>query len=240
MKRKLIIAMAIVLALLALGGTLWIVKGKDKKNTSSSSQDNSQSNQESSQKSSKQSPKQSSSSQTTFNPQPLTDIEFAASLTSAASNGSSISANMEYDKDTNAWRYAGQSGGSAIEAIYTTDAYYIKMGESWMKLPPEQGTQTFNPGQYKYDQSSIKDFQSKVQNKGQQSCPAGTCQVWEVSNYQGNDKITFYTDISSNRISQVITESSAGKNTIIYTYKDITVTAPANAITTNLQHPNIP
>lgn len=240
-KKKLIIVASVVLALLVIGGVFWVVKGKNK-DSSSSSQANSHSDQQSpSQKSSQKSQKQSPSGQTTFNPLPLADTEFAATLTTATANGGSVNASMEYDKDNNAWRYIGQSNGIKVEAVYTTDAYYINAGGNWMKLPLSQGTQAFNPSQYKYDQATIKDFQAKVQNKGTQSCPSGTCQVWEIANYQGNDKITFYTDTSSNRISQIVTESSAGKSTIVYTYKDINVTVPANVTEApNLQHPIVP
>lgn len=238
-KKKLIIVASVVLALLVIGGVFWVVRGKGNNKSSSSPLTDSSSDKQSS--SEKTTQKQSPSGQTTFNPLPLTDIEFAATLTTATANGGSVNASMEYDKDNNAWRYTGQSNGVKIEAVYTTDAYYMNAAGNWMKLPLSQGTQAFNPGQYKYDQATIKDFQAKVQNKGTQSCPSGTCQVWEIANYQGNDKITFYTDTSSNRISQVVTESSAGKSTIVYTYKDINVTVPANVTEApNLQHPTVP
>ncbi len=240
MNKKKIIIISVIVALLVLGSIFWITKSKNNKN--SSTQSNSSSDKESSsEKSSQKTQKQSTANATTFNPLPLSDTEFAATLTTATTNGGSVNASMEYDKDSNAWRYTGQSNGIKIEAIYTTDTYYMNTGDSWIKLPLSQGTQAFNPSQYKYDQATIKDFQSKVQNKGSQSCPSGTCQVWEITNYQGNDKITFYIDTSSNRISQLITESSAGKSTIVYTYKDITVTVPTNVTTApNLQHPLVP
>ncbi len=211
------VAIGVIVAIVVIGAVLWVLTSRKDKNTSQNTQ-------------SAQSQQQTPSASTdNFNPQPLDNMDFTATLTTTTPNGGSVNASVEYDKDTNAWHYSGQSNGSTIEAIYAPDAYYLKMNESWMKLPLTQASQSFNPSQYKYDQASLKDFQNKVQNKGTGECPAGTCQIWEITDYQSNDKITFFVDKKTNRISQIVTEAAGGKNTITYSYKDASVQIPENA-----------
>ncbi len=211
------VVIGILAVILVIGAGVWLVKKKGNNQTAQN-------------QSTQSSQPTSTTTPASFNPQALDGLEYTATLTTVTPNGGNVSATVEYDKDTNAWHYSGQSDSSSIEAIYATDAYYIKTNGNWMKLPLTQASQSFNPSQYKYDQASLKDLQGKAQDKGTQNCPAGTCQVWEVSNYQNNDKITFYVDKKTNRISQIVTEAAGGKTTIVYSYKDVTVDIPTNAV----------
>ena len=116
-----------------------------------------------------------------------------------------------------------------MEIIYTSDAYYSCQGDNCVKFPISQsGDSGFDPSAYTYDESKLSSYANPAY-KGQQSCPSGTCDVWEVS--AGGVTSTLYVDSSSKRITQV--ESTVGGKTskIVYEYKDVSITVPANAQT---------
>jgi len=174
---------------------------------------------------------QQSADGTTFNPVATDGLEFAATLTTTTPENVSVTATIQYDTSSKAWQYTATNDGETLEAIYTADAYYIKSGETWLKLPLSQGAQTFNPDQYDYSGSTLSDLQAKVASQGTAACPAGTCHVWKVEGYEGNSAVTIYVDTATNRISQVVAESAAGTSTIVYDYKDVTVTIPTEVST---------
>ena len=159
-----------------------------------------------------------------FNPASTEGLEFVATI----SVDGTTSSTMEHD-DKGSTRYVATTGGQQMEIIYTSDAYYACQGDSCVKYPISQSSNSgFNPGDYTYDQARLASYTSPA-NKGQQSCPSGTCDVWEVS--AGGVTSTLYVDSSSKRITQV--ESTVGGKTskIVYEYKDVSITVPANAQT---------
>ena len=160
----------------------------------------------------------------TFGPASTEGLEFTATI----SVDGTQSAMLEHDDQGNT-RYIATSGGQQIEIIYTSDAYYSCQGDNCVKFPISQSSNSgFNPGDYTYDETKLSGYANPAY-KGQQSCPSGTCDVWEVS--AGGVTSTLYVDSNTKRIAQV--ESTVGGKTskIVYEYKDVTITVPANAQT---------
>ena len=116
-----------------------------------------------------------------------------------------------------------------MEIIYTSDAYYACQGDNCVKYPISQSSNSgFDPSAYTYDQAKLASYTSPA-NKGQQSCPSGTCDVWEVS--AGGYSSKLYIDSDTKRITQVESTVAGKTSKIVYEYKDVSITVPANAQT---------
>lgn len=164
-----------------------------------------------------------------FDPANTLENDFEATIATEADNVS-FNASVEYDKDTKSWRYVAENSDQQMELIVTSDAYYSKVNGNWIKLPTSGEANTgFDADAYEVTAEELADFQSRSSYEGEASCPAGTCDLWVVENYEGNTKLSFYVDKETNTINQLITESDRGTNTITYTYKDVSVEVPENA-----------
>lgn len=161
-----------------------------------------------------------------FNPVNTLREPFVSTMNTEGTQGSTA-ATIEYDGKEN-WRYTTKTSESLVEMIVTPSATYMKSNEAWFKLPTDSSTQLFKKDAYEVTDKELKDFQAAVTYKDEVSCPAGSCYLWVAENYQGNDKLEFYIDKSTNRINQLITTTKDGKITIVYTYKPVTITIPTN------------
>lgn len=205
MSRSVIIG-AIVIMMLGGGAATYVLTKDDDKNKEGSSQTSSGSN------------------NNTFNPASTENLEFAATITAEGAP----QATMEHDDKGNT-RYVTAQGGQQMEIIYTSDAYYSCQGGSCVKFPITQSGNTgFDPSAYTYDEAKLAGY-GNPSHKGRQSCPSGTCDVWEVS--AGGVTSTLYVDSDTKRITQVEGTVAGKTSKIVYEYKDITITVPANAQT---------
>lgn len=205
MSRSLVIG-AVVLILLGGGAAAYVLTKEDDKNKESASQTS------------------PSPNNNAFNPASTENLEFAATITAEGAP----QAIMERDDKGNT-RYVTSQSGQQMEIIYTSDAYYSCQGDTCMKFSISQsGSSGFDPSAYTYDEAKLAGYGSPAY-KGKQSCPSGTCDVWEVST--GGVTSTLHVDSSTKRISQV--EGTVGGRTskIVYEYKDVTISVPQNAQT---------
>jgi len=164
------------------------------------------------------------SSNQTFSPVNTMQQSFVATITTTGGQ-QNLTTNVEHDGNGN-WHYTASVGGQTSEVVSTADAYYTKQGDTWYKSASSQG---FSKDAYEVTPDELASFQSAVSYKGTESCSAGQCHVWEATNYQGNDKLTFYVDVASNRIVRMVSRVGASTTDITYEYKPVTVQIPTNA-----------
>lgn len=171
---------------------------------------------------------QNANDQASFAPQPTEGLEFKATITTSGA-GAATQATIERD-DKNNTRYVATTGGQQMEIIYTSDAYYSCQAGSCVKSPISQsGNSGFDPSAYTYDQNELAGYKNSSSYKGQQNCPAGTCDVWSVN--AGGITSTIYVDTDTKRISQVENSINNATSKIVYEYTDVTINIPANART---------
>jgi len=168
---------------------------------------------------------------TAFNPQNTLQSDFVATVeTTGDDTAGAFAIEIEFDADAKVWRYITTSEDGGMEMIVTEDATYTKTDDQWIKLPTSGDSTTgFDRDTYELSDDEIADFQKSAGYKGEASCPAGTCDLWELEGYEGNDKLAFYVDKKTNTVNQLVTTTGATTNTITYTYKDVTIEIPANA-----------
>jgi hypothetical protein len=170
------------------------------------------------------------SDSTAFNPVNTMESDFVATFTISSNDSEEISSVVEYDADGKTWQTTTNADGQEVKALITDDAYYTYANDQWLKLPKTEASSAsgLNPEDYEVTADELTEFQNVLQYKGEASCPAGTCDLWEAENYQGNDMISFYVNKSDNTINQIVTKTIAGTSTIVYEYKDVTIEVPTD------------
>lgn len=220
-KSKLLILVAIILLL--GGGATWFVKNKntDKENTNTSSS----------------SENADSGSASAFNPLSASGFSYVSTITSTLAGEESV-AIMEYDKNTDAIRYTTSSNGEKTIMIVAKDSVYMcQTADNCIKYPNgSDDTSGFDRGAYEYTPEEIEGWKNTAMDQGVKDCPAGKCNVWQVS-ADGYDN-TVYIDTKTRRISMVETSSPNGSSKMVYEYKDVSIEIPVNAQT--FEVPNIP
>lgn len=202
---------AVVALLVIGGGTAAYVATKDSDDSSSQSKGG-----------------QSTSEQNSFAPTSTDGLEFTATISTqgGATTGEAI---LEHD-DKGVTRYVATQGGQQIEFVYTSDTYYSCNAGKCIKFPITQSSNSsFNPSDFTYDETKISGYRGGASYKGQKSCPSGTCDVWSVGVTGATS--TIYVDSGTKRITQVETAQSGSTAKIVYDYKDVTISIPANAQT---------
>lgn len=211
MTRPVIIG-AIVVILLGGGGAAYVLTKDDDKPPQNTSQNDSNAN--------------------AFDAVSTEGLEFTAKITTSGASGTT-EATLEHD-DQNNTRYVSDIGGMQTEVIYTADAYYSCQAGNCTKFALSQSSSSgVNPGDYTYDESKLAGYRDNSTHKGRQDCPAGTCDVYEVS--VGGTTSTIYIDTDTKRISQVESTISGATSKIVYEYKDVTINVPTNAQTVPTQ-----
>lgn len=167
-----------------------------------------------------------SSGDKSFAPVSTEGLAFAATITTSGEAGTN-EAKIEYDGKEKT-RYSATKDGQQSEIIYTADTYYFCASGSCIKYPISQsGASGFSPGDYQYDETELGNYKNNASYKGRQDCPAGTCDVWAVSNEGVISSI--YIDTDTKRISQVEGSQNGTTTKIVYEYKDVSIEIPANA-----------
>ena len=207
MSRPVLIGVVVAAVLVAGGAAYMLTRDEDSDNQQQSSQDS------------------TNSGSSAFSPASTEGLEFTATI----SVDGSETATLEHDDQNNS-RYVTTIGGQQTEIIYTSDAYYTcQSGGNCIKFPLSQSSNSgFNPSDYTYDENKLSSYASPAY-KGQGSCESGTCDVWEVS--AGGVTSTLYVDTNTKRITKVQGTVNGKTSTIVYDYKDVTITVPANAQT---------
>lgn len=163
-----------------------------------------------------------------FDPLATGDSSFVA-IIDTTTDGQTTSGRMEYDKDNDALRFTSTSGEETSVLVYTQDAYYFCQTEDtcYKAALSQSSNSSFDRRLYEYSAEEIAAFRNTAAYQGKQACPSGSCDTWKVS--QDGYETTLYIDAGSKRITQVDGASASGTTKIVYEYKDVTVTPPANA-----------
>lgn len=158
-----------------------------------------------------------------FNATSTADLDFVGTISGSGQEGTIV---FEYDKDTDSIRYIATSAdGSEIQTITTPDAYYAQANGQWIKYPT--GTDSgFNPDNYQYTADELATYQGSAY-QGTQDCASGTCHVWRYN--AGNTESTLLIDTSTGYIVRVSSVVGDQTSAIDYEYKEVSITAPADA-----------
>lgn len=150
---------------------------------------------------------------------------FVATMSGTA-NESSIAATIRYDGKGNS-HYSGVSNGETSE-FYNIDGQYIFCSEGQCFASPTSTGLPISSDQYEYDDEDVSAWNEIAVYKGKQSCPAGSCDTWEVSQegYVGTIFIA-----GDGRISRTNWVGEGSSMTMDYSYEDVTITAPENVQT---------
>lgn len=212
MSRNLVIG-ALVAGVLVLGGGAFYVSNRNNGSSSGSQATNNK-----------------ASSNPSFDALSPTDESYVATITTTDAEGKTSQASMEYDKQSGNVKYSATSNGETVSFVYTSDAYYVCQKDGTCIKYPNNGIgggSAFDPTTYQYTGDELNGWKSTSSYQGEQSCPAGSCDVWQVE--ESGSKLTFYIS-DDKRISKVETVQSDGsKSSLTYDYKNVTVTQPANA-----------
>lgn len=211
MKKVLIIGGVLVLIVgAAAGGYLLFVKNDDSTGTSSSGQN------------------QDAGSSSEFSPVSTEDTPMIATITTSQ-DGEKNTIVMKFDGEGNN-EYSIEQEGEEVRFVTTGDAYYMcRVSGCFKYANTQEQSGTTNPDQYEYNQTDIDNFKKQATYKGQQSCDGGTCDVWEISNFNGGGTATFYLDSDSKRIVKIASTFNGSTSTITYDYKSVTIDIPENA-----------
>ena len=156
----------------------------------------------------------------------MNEASYVATISGEAADNI-IDATMEFDGQGNV-RFTAQEDGRTLQFILTPEFLYSCDGDTCYEFPADgQESQLLNPGDFTYTETDAVQYQSLGRNIGQESCPAGTCNVWEIEENDETNRI--YIDVDSNLISQISGSSPDGGYTITMEYRDVSISAPDNA-----------
>lgn len=216
-KNMKIIVGVVVLALVG-GGIYFATQNKDDSTNNSENTSQNQSTENQNQSSSEQ--------QASFAPLSTKNTAFVATFTTSDPSQQGALVIESDGKGTS--RLTVTRNNEKTTTIYTTDAYYLCQGDNCIKYPIASANAGQNPAQYDYDESDIAAAKNSAKYQGQQSCPAGTCDVWVVTEEDGHTT-SVYVDTKTKRVSQVEAEHDGEKTKIVYEYKAVTINIPTNA-----------
>ena len=210
----------IIAGLLLVGGVVYVINESDSTNNSGLT-----TNESSEQQSN------SDSGEAEFNPVANSNEAFKATIT-GTSNGEEFSAVLEYDGEGNG-RFSASSQDGETVFYYTQDGFISCQMDTCYRLPTD-GPTPFSIGEYTYTEEDFDDFKDNATYLGKQDCPAGTCDVWQITEEGVETKI--FLNSSDRRISQVIGALDGETTTIVYEFGDVNITIPENIE----EIPNIP
>lgn len=200
----------LIIGLVIVGGSIFLLT-KDKNNSKTSNVSVKPSN--------------SNNSSNIFEGISTEGLSFKATMTTEK-NGKKIVAIMEADAKTGAYKYSSDVNKASFNMIYTKDAYYTcQSADNCIKYPLSQGNSAgFDPEVYQYDNKELAKFKDTAKSLGTESCPAGTCTVWEVTS--GNTKSKVYIDTKTKRVSQATGNYDNTSTQIVYDYQEVNVQIP--------------
>jgi hypothetical protein len=147
---------------------------------------------------------------------------YRATITSTR-DGQEVVAVLESDGKGNS-QYKATESGQEIRMIFTGDAFISCNGDQCFKTAGGQAG--FDPDAYSYSDQEIDNYKGSSTYQGQEACPAGTCDKWQVS-YEGTTS-TILIDPATKLLSQISTNVDGIESKIAYEFVPITIDIPAN------------
>lgn len=157
-----------------------------------------------------------------FDPAATANVSFTAVLT-GTSNGQTYTANLEHDGKGSS-KYSGSNGNAPFEMYLINKEYITCTGGTCIKLNGSAASPV-NEDTYNFSQEDISNFRNSSTYLGKADCPAGTCDHWQ--SVKENETVDFYV-ASDNKISKASGKIGDTNFEIVFTYKDVVITAPAN------------
>ena len=160
-----------------------------------------------------------------FDAEAMTNASFTATISGETPDGP-IDALMEQDGEGNT-RFTTQQNGTEVEFVVTPDSSYTCENGECIRFDSDTSIDSlFNPDNFTYDDEDFEAVREDVVFIGEEDCPAGTCNVWEV--HDGEEESRIYVSTDTRQISQVTGEGADGSFSIVYDYRDVTITPPEN------------
>lgn len=156
----------------------------------------------------------------------MAGASYVATISGTTPQGD-IDSLLEFDGE-GSYSFTASQAGQSVQFVVTPEATFSCEGDQCFELPRGQEDElfAFNIDDFTYDEAALTDFVDIARKVGQEDCPAGTCDVWEIE--QDGETSRLYIDIDTNRISQASGSGGDGEFTIVYEYRDVTITAPEN------------
>ena len=134
---------------------------------------------------------------------------------------------LEFDGEGN-YSFNAEQDGQTVQFILIGDTAYTCEGEQCFEFPSRQDDDmfNFNIDDFTYEEDELTDFAETATYLGEESCPAGTCDVWEIVDETETSRL--YIDTDSNQISQATGTGDDGEFTMVFEYQDISIEAPEN------------
>ena len=158
----------------------------------------------------------------TFNPAATDNRDFVATINSGTEGSDS---SFEYDVDSESFRYKASASGQSIETIITPDAYFTMANGEWIKYPTATGSGV-DPESYQYSTAELSAYEGTSSYVGQESCSAGTCDVWRTSSAGAESAL--FIETGTGYIVKVETTVDDKTSSIEYDYKDVTINPPTD------------
>lgn len=213
MNRNLLISL-IVGAILLLGIGVFVFTGGDDSDSANSDSTNSETSETASEE---------STDKLVFSPVATANQSFEATLEGTAS-GATIKATILYDGQGNS-KYTGETDGQTFESYITEDDYIVCNGGSCFKLPLGDEQSGLSQDDFTYSDEDYDSFRDIAEFIGQESCPAGTCNVWQIVEGGATTKVFI---AENGLVSKLTVDSPEGSFTYTYEYKDVTIDVPQN------------
>ena len=161
-----------------------------------------------------------------FRPQPMDAVSYVATFKVTGKDGASGTGLYEHASNGD-YKMSGSSQGQAYEAYFVGGAMISCSDGECIKMPGNMSNAPVDADSIGFNESEA-DSDGQVKYVGTESCSAGTCDKWEVTDLSKNGKVTYYTQ--NDRMYRMIAESDDGTMDGTYEYKDVTIVAPANVM----------
>lgn len=160
----------------------------------------------------------------TFNPKATQNESFVATIEGKSKDSTVITGSIESDGKGNIHFKGLQTGESAEYYLAADQAFIFCQGEKCYRYAENESG--LNVGDYEVTDEDIAKYKETAKYIGEESCPEGTCDVWQYDDNGADTKI--YINKQSKQVSQVIGVKDGETFKVVYEFKDVTVTIPTN------------
>lgn len=160
----------------------------------------------------------------TFDAKTVGNEPYVAMMTTTSAEGE-FTGVFEYDGKGNT-HFNGSVAGNTMETYNLSDGsnIFCSAGTCYKTT----GTQTQNDNtDYLVTDEELAAYRNSAHYLGQEPCPAGNCDVWQATE-AGDMNGKVYIDTATKRVSQVTGENAGTTFKMVYEFRDVTVTPPAN------------
>lgn len=214
MNKKLLIGLVVVVV--GAGGAAFFAMNQNDDNTSTTQ--TSQSNEDATETT------KENDSQPTFNPQITGNKSFVATIEGTSEGEQAIEGTIESDGQGNL-RFVGTTVGESAEYYILADGRYIICQEGAC-FSTSSETSGFSVDDYNVTDDDVAEFRETASYIGREDCPAGSCDVWQVTDEGVETKI--YISTKDSLVSQVTGTDEGDTFKVVYEYKEVTITPPSD------------